>query len=162
MWANPSKYKSLDSYILKYFTHKPHQQLKNQCCFVKHKNTRKHTHNHEQMAADTHLPLLDELVMINRGENHLQSEAAIWFPQRLQYTHFTLRVHSPWCLMEPSYGLLIGQTAARLIYSSNQALINSRTLVRPPLKVVVITHSMEKTSLSHVRSSSGWKENIGV
>lgn len=41
---------------------------------------------------------------------------------------------SPRCLMEPSYGLLIGQTAARLIYFSNQALINGKTLVRPPLK----------------------------
>lgn len=57
------------------------------------------------------------------------------------HTHITRRVLSLWCLMEPSYGLLIGRTTVRLIYSSNQALINSRTLVRPPLKLMVITHS---------------------
>lgn len=43
--------------------------------------------------------------------------------------------------MEPSYGLLIRPTTARLIYSPNQALINSRTLVRHSLKVLVIIHS---------------------
>lgn len=57
------------------------------------------------------------------------------------HTHITCRVLSLWCLMEPSYGLLIRRTTVRLIYSTNQALINSRTLVRPPLKLTVITHS---------------------
>lgn len=47
-------------------------------------------------------------------------------------------------------------TTARLIYSSNQALINSGTWVRPPLKLVVITHrtSMEKTNNQNITNAS--------
>lgn len=49
--------------------------------------------------------------------------------------------------MEPSYGLLIRRAAARLIYSSNQALINSWTLVRPPLKPrSLLTAETEETN----------------